>query len=221
MFIRIVMVLMLGVTANAQVGIATTNPNATLDINGNLKIRAIPEEVNAISVKDSVMVINQGFVKSLPTTELLKAALPTTVKGSFSGSGLVNLTLISGLATIPFSQEAFDTNDEFDTTTNTFTAKQDGIYVVAGQIKASNIAVATNFGIAILKNGTVENRNGFANIGIGIGVGINVTPPIRRVETLLQLTTGDTITFAVESTLGSLNLLGTTQDSFFTIYQIR
>ena len=212
MLIRLAMVLMLGSTAHAQVGIATTNPNATLDVNGNLKIRVIPEETNPTNVKDSVMVINEGFVKSLPASALIKASLPTTIKGSFTSAGLIDLTLASGSVKIPFNNEVFDTNNEFDTVTNTFTAKQDGIYVVASQIKAAGISVATNFGITILKNGVVQNRNSFANIGVGVlGVTINVTPPVRRVETILQLITGDTISFGVESN----------QDSFFSIHQIR
>ncbi|PKA82054.1 C1q domain-containing protein [Ulvibacter sp. MAR_2010_11] len=205
----------------SQVGIGTTFPSASLDINGNLKIRLIPEEALVNDVKDSVLVVNGNYVKSIPTKSLVTAALPTTIKGTFSTTGAVNLSLLSGVQTIPFNDLHFDVNNEFNTTTYMFTAKQDGIYAVNVHIEAgSSIGIATNFGVRILKNGTVESRNSFANVGV---LGVNVTPPVRSSQTLLQLSTNDTISFQIEGdiALGSVNLLGADQDSYFTIHQVR
>ena len=204
-----------------QVGIGTTIPTATLDINGNLKIRDVPEEIAVNIAKDSVLVVNNGYVKSVPTTNLINETLPTAIKGNFTTTGTVSLSLLSGPETIPFDAEDFDLNDEFDTGTGVYTAKQDGIYVVNVQIKANSaIGIATNFGVQIIKNSTVEARNSFANIGV---LGINVTPPVRETGTLLELEAGDTLSFELlgDIALGTVNLLGSNLDSFFTIHQIR
>lgn len=209
----------------SQVGINTLSPTATLDINGDLRIRTITEELVPDVAKDSLLVISRdGIVKSMPAKEAIKAGVPTAVKGSFSSGGLINLSLLSGSVLLPFDNEDFDENNEYDTSTYTFTAKQDGIYSVATQIKASStISVATNFGVRILHNGTVISRNSFANIGVTIIVTtINVTPPTRQTQTLVQLSEGDTITFELEGTgIASLDILGDDIDSQFTIYQIR
>lgn len=72
----------------------------------------------------------------------------------------------------------------------------------------------------ILKNGTAICRNSFANIGV---FGVNVTPPVRQTSTLVALNVGDTIQFQIEGSiaLGSVDLLGSSEDSSFSIYQIR
>ena len=209
----------------SQVGINTQSPTASLDINGDLRIRTITEELVPDVAKDSVLVISRdGTVKSMPAKKVIKAAVPTAVKGSFSSGGLISLSLLSGSAVLPFDSEDFDENNEYDTSTYTFTAKQDGIYSVSTQIKASStISVATNFGVRILHNGTVISRNSFANIGVTVVVTtINVTPPTRQTQTLVRLSEGDTITFELEgSGIGSLDIIGSDIDSQFTIYQIR
>ncbi|QNJ96642.1 BclA C-terminal domain-containing protein [Constantimarinum furrinae] len=214
--------LIFSISGFSQIGIGTTSPSASLDINGNVRIRSVNQDPDTDVARDSVLVISKdGTVNTMEAVKIISAALPTAVKGNFSSSGLVNLSLLSGSQTITFDSEAFDMNDEFDLTSHTFTANNDGIYSVYVQIEASSsLGIATNFGVQILKNGTVENRNSFANVGI---LGTNATPPVRSSQTLLQLTAGDTITFRVEGdiALGSVNLLGTDQDSYFTIHQIR
>lgn len=204
----------------AQVGIGTTSPTAQLDVNGNLRVRTTVLTNNISAAKDSILVVdNIGNVKRVTSKTVFESNLKTCVKGSFNSSSDVTLTLLANACKIGFDFIEFDLNNEFDTALSEFTAKQDGIYQVTVQIKATSaIAVATNFGVAILKNGTVINRTSFANVGV---VGVNVTPPVRTVSTLVSLNTGDTISFNVLSTLLSLNLLGTREDCNFTINQIR
>ncbi len=53
---------------------------------------------------------------------------------------------------------------------------------------------------------------------------VNVTPPYRKVQTLLQLNEGDQIAIVLITSITSLGLLGETdaggQDTFFTIHQV-
>lgn len=204
-----------------QVGIGTTAPVAKLDINGDVIIREITTESNAQLAKDSLLITNAGLVKKISAEDLIDATLPTAVKGKFSSAGLINVSLLSGSIIIPFDSEDFDLAAEFDTSTYTYTATDAGIFEIYVQIEAdASLGVATNFGLKIMRNGVVVHRNSFANVGV---VGANVTPPVRSVQTLIQLSIGDTINFEVEGdiALGSVNLIGNELDSFFTIHQVR
>lgn len=208
--------------AFAQVGINTASPTNTLDINGTLRIRQTPPNEN--SGRDSLLVVNtQGVVARVSAQQVANNYLKTFVKGSFLTSSDKTLSFSGGTQRVPFDYKEFDLNDEFNTTTNTFTAKQNGIYAIGVQIRANNsISVATNFGVAILKNNTVIARSSFSNIGITVAViQINVTPPFRATQTLVQLNTGDTIKFHLYSDLINAGLLGAREDCFFTIHQIR
>lgn len=206
----------------AQVGINTTTPSNTLDINGTLRIRQTPPNEN--SSKDSLLVVNtQGVVARVSAQQVVNNYLKTFVKGSFLTTSDKTLTFSSGTQRVPFDYTEFDLNAEFNTATNTFTAKQNGIYAINVQIRANNsISVATNFGVAILKNNAVIARSSFSNIGITVViVQVNVTPPLRATQTLVQLNTGDTIKFHLYSDLINVGLLGAREDSFFTIHQVR
>lgn len=204
----------------AQVGIETTTPTKTLDVNGEMRVRFTTSNLNEPAAKDSILVVdNLGNVYRTSSKKVVNSYLKTVIKGKFSSSSIVNLSLISSKVVIPFDAVDFDINSEFDTSTNTFTAKQDGIYTIKIQIKSdATVGAATNFGVAISKNGTVISRNSFANISL---LSTNVTPPIRSLETLVQLTTGDTINFNIVSDLINVSILGTSEDCFFTIQQIR
>ncbi|KAA3620691.1 MAG: hypothetical protein DWP94_12025 [Flavobacterium sp.] len=204
-----------------QVGIGTTTPVAQLDINGDVIIREITTESNPQLAKDSLLITNAGLVKKISTEDILDATLPTAVKGKFTSTGLINVSLLSGSIIIPFDSEDFDLGGEYDTSTYTYTATDSGIFEVYVQIKAdATLGIATNFGVKIMHNGVVAQRNSFANVGV---LGVNVTPPLRTIQTLLQLNIGDTINFEVEGdiALGSVNLIGNDLDSFFTIHQVR
>lgn len=207
-----------------QVGVGTLNPTASLDINGNLRIRSISQNNNSTGAKDSILVSNNvGNVMRVTSKQVIESHFKTFIKGSFISPSDVSLTLSSGTRKIPFDFEEFDTHNEFDTATATFTATQNGIYDINVHIKSSSgVSVATDLGVAILKNGTVICRDSFANIGVTVIVTtINVTPPVRSINTLTNLLVGDTITFNINSTLGSLGILGSKEDTYFTIHQVR
>ncbi|RMA58054.1 hypothetical protein [Ulvibacter antarcticus] len=220
MYIKAILFLLVSLPLFSQVGIGITSPTATLDINGDLRIRNTTQETEIEIAKDSMLVISRnGTVNRISSKTVVSSALRTAVKGNFSSTGLISLSLVSNTALLTFNDEEFDLNNEFNTTTSTFTAKQDGIYDVYAQIKASAlISAATNFGIVILKNNVTTAKSDFANVGV---IGVNVTPPVRNAQTLLQLNEGDTITIKTICTLATVDVIGANEDSYFTIHQIR
>ncbi|QIE58903.1 hypothetical protein G5B37_04795 [Rasiella rasia] len=214
-------VMLVGSCMFAQVGIGTTSPIATLDINGTINIRTIPHASNLDITKDVVLTSENGLVSSMTASEIVDKAIPTAVKGSFSVATPITISLLSGSDIIPFDSEDFDTMNEFDTTTHEFTVQRDGIYEITVQIGMdATIGAATNLGVRILKNGTVVHKHSHANVNV---IGINVTSPIRKLDTLLSLNTNDVITFEIEGdiALGSIDLTGDSLTSYFTIQQIK
>jgi hypothetical protein len=209
-------------SAFSQVGIGTSSPTASLDINGDLRIRIVDAELNLDVAKDSILVVSRdGRIRSISSKTVIEKSLPSTVKGMFASSSDVNLSMALGWKKIPFDAEEFDTNDEYDPVTATFTTKQDGIYAIAVQIKANNsLGIANEFGVQIMKNSVIQNRNSYANVGV---LGSNITSPVRNSQSLIQLNTGDTVNFEIvgDVALGSVNILGNNMDSFFSIHQIR
>lgn len=204
----------------SQVGIGITNPTAQLDVNGDLRVRASALTNRVTAAKDSILVVDHmGNVSRVSSKTVFESNLKSCVKGGFSSSSDVAITLLAGSSKIGFDYEDFDINSEFNTTTSEFTAKQNGIYQVTVQIKGTaTLDVATNFGVSILKNGVVINRTSFANVGVAL---VNVTPPTRSVTTLISLNANDTISFNVLSTLLGLSIVGAREDCNFTILQIR
>lgn len=207
----------------AQVGIGTTNPTATLDVNGAMRLRSTVTNSRETSAKDSILVSDRdGNIQRISAKMVLESRLKTFIKGGFSSTSDQSLSITSGTIKVPFNYEDFDENNEFDTSTNTFTAKNEGIYAINVQIKSNATSVATNFGVSILKGETTLARCGFSNIGINLAfVTINVTPPVRAVQTLVKLNVGETITFNINTDLINVGLLSNKSDSFFTIQQVR
>ncbi len=225
-FLRTLIIISISTGSYAQVGIGTTNPTASLDVNGNMRIRTTVLNTSDSSAKDSLLVVNgSGTVGRVSAKGVVNSYIKTFIKGRFTTSTNQSISISAGnQKIIPFNYKEFDTNNDFNTTTSTFTASQAGIYSIWVQIKASGTAaVASEFGVAIVKNGAINTRNSFANVGIDLGLlgVINATPPLRNTTALVQLNQGDTISFYVLSSLTSLSLAGAGEDTYFTIQQVR
>lgn len=68
--------------SHSQVGINTTSPTATLDINGNMRVRQAKNLASTSSAKDSILVIdNSGFVNRVNSNMVVSQA----------GSGLIGV----------------------------------------------------------------------------------------------------------------------------------
>ncbi|OAB75683.1 C1q-like domain-containing protein [Cochleicola gelatinilyticus] len=214
-----IILLLWGATLTAQVGIGTTNPTATLDVDGNLRLRGTNEETDLEIIQDSILVISRnGTVNRVSSKNIIESHLKSIVKGNMVNNGTISLSLLSGKKEIVFDQEEIDLHNEYDTSTGIFTAKQDGIYRVSVNLYAGGISVSSNFGVGIYKNGALVAKNSFANIGVAF---VNVTPPARAVSTIVQLNTNETLSFKVLASLLSVGISGDNTETFFTIEQIR
>ncbi|WP_312089301.1 hypothetical protein [Chryseobacterium sp.] len=76
----------------AQVGINTTNPTQTLDVNGSLRVRGITQVGSAAAAKDSIMAFDSdGVVKYISANSIASSADPGSVKvatnSTLSGDG--------------------------------------------------------------------------------------------------------------------------------------
>jgi len=208
----------------SQIGINTTAPTATLDVNGDLRIRQIDEETNIEIAADSVLIVGRdGVVKRISSQLIINSVFKSAVKGGFSGTGGRSLSLTGTTVRIPYDFEDFDLNDEFDVTTNIFTSKQPGIFEIKAQVNSNNsLQTSLNHGICILKNGVVIAMENYSNKSISsLLSSLNITPPVRSVTTLVQLDAGDTISFRLFTDLSLVVLSENTVDSFFSIVQLR
>lgn len=80
------------ILSHSQVGINTTSPTATLDINGNIRIRQAKNLGSANSAKDSILVIdNSGFVNRVNSDMIVSQSasgiIGVTTDATLSGDG--------------------------------------------------------------------------------------------------------------------------------------
>ena len=213
----------------AQVGVGTTDPHpdVMLDVNGGLRIRS-HNEGSDDAAKDSLVVLDgRGVVHRIATSTLLANMDKSLVRAgvSTSSGALVDIG-VSGEKRVKFDNESFDVKGEYDNSTGIFTAAASGIYRITAQLRSSSsLLSAGDFGIAIYKNDSgrttytkiAEER--YLNVEVTL---IKVSPPVRSVSTLVQLTAGEEITFRGITAL-SLTLAGTTNgnSTFMTIEQVR
>ena len=198
-----------------------------LDVNGGLRIRS-HNEGSDDAAKDSLVVLDgRGVVHRIATSTLLANMDKSLVRAgvSTSSGALVDIG-VSGEKRVKFDNESFDVKGEYDNSTGIFTAAASGIYRITAQLRSSSsLLSAGDFGIAIYKNDSgrttytkiAEER--YLNVEVTL---IKVSPPVRSVSTLVQLTAGEEITFRSITAL-SLTLAGTTNgnSTFMTIEQVR
>uniref|UniRef100_UPI0039BDF57D hypothetical protein n=1 Tax=Formosa sp. 3Alg 14/1 TaxID=3382190 RepID=UPI0039BDF57D len=146
-----------------------------------------------------------------------------------SGYSLLSVSLLNGysVTNFPSSGEEFDENSEYDASTSTFTAKQDGIYEVYVQANSKGAVSAAEFGVGIFKeDGTsgsisllAEDRYLSVNVSV-LTIDLDVSPPTRSTQTLVKLNAGDKIKFGTYVPLLAAGVLNGFE-SQFSIHQVK
>lgn len=210
---------------SAQVGINTEDPQASLDVNGDLKVRTVAVD----NTSSSILVLDANNVVHQNTTLLSGNATRSFVEAT-GGTAitLLSATLLTGWNKIPFATEEMDEHGDYDnTTTYEFTAPRAGIYSIYVQFETTGVVTAGEVGVAIFKKAAGASvytnlaQESYINVSISVlSVGVGVSPPTRKVQRLVKLAAGDVIAFGAKVPLLSVTLVGGSK-SFFTIEQVK
>lgn len=213
----------------AQVGIGTENPQATLDVNGNVKIRSIPE-VTSLTGEHYILVMNQSESGDDEITQISSANFTTSAtayaaenEGGWSlldlvitGTNWTRINLSSGDTTI--GNPAHFVN-------GTYTAPSSGVYMVNYEFQLQsgvNINLLGEKRLGIIKNGEVIQEKEFDAVRVVVAGIINLaTVPVTstNLSSLVQLNAGETLTFAVDTGGVDLGLLSDNKVSLY-VYKV-
>lgn len=204
----------------AQVGINTSAPTATLDVNGTARIRT-STPIPVSDPLDKIMIFDDAFnVRSVDVKRIFEESPrnSTIVKGvGGQGFSVLSLSLLGGWQKASFPLEEIDENGDFDLITQEFTAPHSGIYNAYFFMELASLLSASDLGIGIFKvstaTGTTEllSQKSFLNVSV---LGINVSPPTRSTQTTVKLNQGDKIVFGVKVPLINSNLLSNSKANF-------
>lgn len=234
----IIIFILLVNSLNAQVGIGTTSPSATLDINGDLEIVSTPKaDINLVTSSDEIILVKDLISNKVQKTsikELYNNHLKSLIMASKGSDNQIALIAAGGTAQkLTFEHIEFDENSEYSSVTSEFTPKQDGWYDIEIQIiieptNPLSVTISNDFRLTIVKNSTEVLGSDRGLLTTLENVGSNVfLQPTRKIRTIAYLTTTDNIDFRVQNNNSlipaaiDINVLGGSDNSYFMIKQIR
>ncbi len=124
---------------------------------------------------------------------------------AYVGSSLTLSILTGSTVAIPFNTEVADPNNNFNTSTYTYTAPQTGMYYFSVNCSCTSIGILTRR-IRVVKNGSNQAGASIANSLTGTAIATSLSG-------VLALITGDTININLEGNIGDTILANDT--SFF------
>ena len=209
---------------NAQnVGINTTSPSATLDVDGNVKIRTVDAAAVATTydylvvdpATEEVQKVNGNFASATNTT-IAKAKLN-------DGLSLLNITILgSDFKKIDFnsSTESINLTTNFDLATGQYTVPSTGIYEIyfyfrfGTGVQANLLSNLPSIGIlrTVAGNTSTLDEKPFSGVNLLVA---NVTISASEINSIYELNQGDKISFGFDKGgLLSLSLLGRSRAEF-------
>ncbi|WP_294266928.1 hypothetical protein [uncultured Chryseobacterium sp.] len=225
---------------SGAVGINTTTPQATLDVNGNLKIRQVPTAASTTGYQ--ILAVNQNTGGDFEVSQLnpqLIANLATSggttgVAASVyaarktSGVTLVSVTIFpTGFQAVNFvnAERTVGASAVFTDSDNTYNVPSTGVYAIGFSfrygtgIQAALLANAPGAGIVRTRNGvsTLIDSRSFSGANLGL---LSLTISESSVNSLYPLQAGDKISFGlIGSSLLDGTILGSSTSSFY-IYKV-
>ncbi|MCT2560652.1 hypothetical protein [Chryseobacterium herbae] len=215
----------------SQVGINTSTPSATLDVNGTIKVRDIPltpalpgYEILALNTGSSqIAKVDPQLLYSSTVNTSVYAAKKTT------GINLLSLGLFpAGFRAVNFvaSERSVGSAALFSDTDNTYIIPSDGVYNVAFSFRYGSglqAAILTNTpGIGIFRNragvGTLLDSRSFS--GLTIPLLLSLTISESSINSMYSFEAGDKISFGLTgSSALDIGLLGASVGSFY-VYKV-
>ena len=224
----------LAFTQSGNVGINTETPSATLDINGNLKVRTTPTSGTLTSY--TVLGINNTTKEVTNLDNTLFASASTTTNGtvtkvSATGIGSVlGLTLSNGFQKINFPAAAIGGTANFNAATDVYTVPSDGIYAVKFSFRYGNgvqLRLLSLTGgdprIAIFNGTTLVDESIFSGANVNLLGALGVLSLIvseTDIDSVYRFNAGDQITFQSNQSGINLDLLSENIRASAVIYKI-
>ncbi|WP_278380347.1 hypothetical protein [Chryseobacterium arthrosphaerae] len=210
----------------SQVGINTTTPTATLDVNGTLKVRDTPAATALPGYQ--VLAINQGsseVYKMDPLLLMAGSGSNTTVYAAKKAASLslLNVSVFPGgfkALNLKATDRTLGNATLFDDNDGSYVIPSTGVYAVGYTFKYSTGLVAAllseaGIGIARTRNGTptlIDSRM-FSGINV-LGIGLSVAD--TNITSLYSFQKDDKINFGTIET--GLITLGAISSSIASIY---
>ncbi|WP_223607510.1 hypothetical protein [Chryseobacterium sp. OSA05B] len=215
----------------SQVGINTSAPSATLDVNGTMKVRDIP--LTPALPGYEILALNTGSaqIAKVDPQLLYNSTVNTSVYAAkkTTGINLLSLGLFpAGFRAVNFlaAERSVGSAALFSDTDNTYTIPSDGIYNVAFSFRYGSglqAAILTNTpGIGIFRNragvGTLLDSRSFS--GLTVPLVLSLTISESSINSMYTFQAGDKISFGLTgSSALDVGLLGASVGSFY-IYKV-
>ncbi|RNA61560.1 hypothetical protein D1631_06260 [Chryseobacterium nematophagum] len=215
----------------SQVGINTTTPTATLDVNGNVKIRTVPTASSLASFKLIGVDTGTSEIQQTNLNTLTDSFVNTSMYAAKKSTGISLLTLgifPSGFRAVNFLESeriTGTTTGLFSDTDNTYVIPSAGTYAVGFTFRYGSGVQAS-----ILSNtpgvGIIRNRGGVATLidsrsfsGANL-ILLSLTISESSLNSIYTFQAGDRISFGLTgSSALDIGLLGASVASFY-IYKI-
>jgi len=227
----------LAFSQSGWVGIGTPNPQASLDVNGTMKIRQTPAAPTLPGYQ--VLAVNQNtggdaqVVQVSPqviSDYVINSGINTSVYSAKKTSGitLINIGILpNGFRPVNFlvAEKTTGTSSLFSDSDGSYTAPSAGIYAIGFTFRygtgLQSGVLTTPPSIAILRNragtGTIIDTREFSGINLGL---VSLTISEGSINSLYSLQAGDKISFGLtNNSLLDLGLLGLSTVSFY-IYKV-
>lgn len=217
-----------------QVGINTTEPKATLDVNGNLMIRQLDEVIDVSDHK--VLLVNEVNSEVLKVDMSLisnsNSYVGNITKAKVSGSSvLLSANFYSGWDRVAHIPDP-DFNTNFNTADSTYKIPSDGVYAIKYYYRFGNgvqlqlLSFGGSPKIGILKHGenggyTILDQKEFSGASLNLSIIglLSVLISSTNVDSVYKLKKDDVLSFEYFKGGISLDLLGNST-SEIQIYKI-
>ena len=123
--------------------------------------------------------------------------------------------------TIPFNIEEFDTNNEFDTTSNKFTCISDGYYQIEAQFTTLGVNRIEEIGIGIYVESVLIAEQSYDHIGALTDESLDSNIANRQISKLVHLNAGDEVAIQIKDKNTAITVDGWSGKTFLTIHRVR
>lgn len=134
---------------------------------------------------------------------LVRAHLSATYNQAATGSGWVN---------IDYDTEDFDTGNDYDNTTNVFTAPTAGYYRINASFHTTAQSNTNYYGIAVYVSGTLEAESTYNHHNVG--------DVMRQVDTMVFLAASATVEVRIRAESNAVDIDGFSGKTYLEIQQI-